>query len=314
MNFVDLKKQSLSKIEDDITYIKEFYILAKTVTGTDTDESHEHWLVDTPYTTGQYCIVPELKSIYRATEDNEGKFPLAASNSSWVFWGFINSCNMFACDENIGSKTTGTDIVITLDFSNMNTLALLDINFSSVQIKQVNNSDASIVKDLTISGVDIACGNFAQYCYSHMKHTKKIIVDDLEWLPDSTVTITFTGDVSIGTLVSGILEDLGITLMQTSLSWQSKSKISVDQFSGFRTVTRKAKIRILKAKVILKTEVFNHTAQRIDEILDTNILFVPTKQDEFSELITIGYLEAFTMPVNNAEIIETTANIIGVAS
>lgn len=103
-----------------------------------------------------------------------------------------------------------------------------------------------------------------------------------------------------------------MSLFGTSLKWESKSLIDTDQYTGYRTVLRYGKIRVLSAKVIFDTNNFNSISQRLDEILDKNILFVPTSLDRFSELIQIGYMETFTMPLDNSTKIQTTTNIIGV--
>ena len=54
--------------------------------------------------------------------------------------------------------------------------------------------------------------------------------------------------------------------------------------------------------------------EHIPDILDKNILFVPTNQDKFSELITIAYMEKFKLPLDNAHTIQTTTTLIGVTN
>lgn len=173
MNFIDLKREVLSVTHNDITYTKEVYKSTSLITGV-SDAAHPAWTSTQEYLTGEYVVVPELKAIYRSTSTNTDKFPLEYLGSDWVFWGFINSYNMFASDENIGSHTTGEDIVITLDFSQMNTLALLDIEFEgSMNITQTNNLDESEVYNKDISSRDISCTDFAEYCYKDIKQRKK---------------------------------------------------------------------------------------------------------------------------------------------
>ena len=64
MNFVDLKRETLTVTYGGVTYSKELYVSASSVTGI-TDESYPSWNVATTYTVGAYVIVPELKSIYK---------------------------------------------------------------------------------------------------------------------------------------------------------------------------------------------------------------------------------------------------------
>lgn len=60
-----------------------------------------------------------------------------------------------------------------------------------------------------------------------------------------------------------------------------KSKIKVDDFTGYRSIIRYGKVRVLNVNVLFDIEEFNRTALKIDSILDRNILFVPTKPRQF---------------------------------
>ena len=318
MNFVDLQKEILTVVDNGTTYSRDIYKSAITVTGV-TDEDYSNYDTATEYIYGDFCIVPELKSIYKSafgTADvpNKGNLPPAFTDK-WVWYGYINSCNMFALDEHIGAKTVGSDIVITLDFSMINTLCLVDIDFVDLNIKQIYHKEDGTdetVKDEDLKGTIFSGRNFADICYNPRKKIKKVILDELVWLPNSTVTLTFIGDVSIGTLGRGRFENLFATLKGTKLDWQSNSKFLVDEFTGYRTVLRYGKVRMLDVSVQFNTSDFNATALRIDEILDRNMLWLPTKLDIFTEAITIGYLENFSMPLESIKA-QTTATIIGVA-
>ncbi len=312
MNYVDLKTEFLSVTYNNVTYSKEFYAPAISVTGV-LNENHPSWNPATAYLVDAYVIIPELKSIYRCSVANTGKFP-AGNPSSWTFWGYLNSANMFACDESIGSKTIGTNVVITLPFSRCNTLAIVDTDFSFVNIKQINNDTNEEITNFTINSRDISCSSFAEYCFKSVDHKRKVIVDNLEWLPNSNLIMTFIGFCKIGTIGRGLLQDLGMTMLGTSLDWETRSKIKIDEFSNFRTVLRYGKVRVLTVQLNFKIDKFNRTANKIDNILDKNILFIPTNQDKFSELITIGYMEKFKIPLDNPETIQTSTQIVGVTN
>ena len=312
MNFVDLKRETLSIIHNGVTYSKELYTSATSVTGI-TNENYPNWNVSTTYTVGSYVIVPELKSIYKSGSSNTGVFP-PSDSTVWTWWGFINSANMFACDENMGSQTIGTNAIITIPFNQNTVLAIIDTVFSTLNIKQIDNNTSEIINELDITSRDISCGSFAEYCYKKTVLQRKIIIQDLEWHPNSKVVLTFSGDSKIGIIGMGFLEDLGITLYGTSLEWESKSKIKTDEFTGYRSVIRYGKVRVLNVNVLFDIEEFNRTALKIDSILDRNILFVPTKLDNFSEMISIGYIEKFKLPVENPNKIQTTTSIVGVVN
>lgn len=313
MNFVNLKREKLTVTYAGVTYSKEFYIPAISITGI-VNETHPNWNATTTYTVGAYVIVPELKSIYKSgLNNNIGIFP-PSDSTSWTFWGFVNSMNMFACDENLGSQTVGTNVVVTIPFNQNNVLAIVDTNFSTVNIKQIDNDTNEAINDLDIISRDISCSSFAEYCYKKTILQRKIIIKDLGWRPNSRVLLTFAGDCKIGTIGMGLLEELGVSLLGTSLEWESKSKIKIEEFTGYRSVIRYGKVRVLNVNVLFDMEEFNRTALKIDDIFDKNILFIPTEQDNFSEMISIGYIEKFKLPVENPNKIQTTTQIIGVVN
>jgi hypothetical protein len=311
MNFVDLQTEKLSVTRNGEVYSKSFYKGAISITGV-ADENYSNYSDSADYVVGSKVIVPELKSIYistagDATTPNRANHP--AFTTKWLFYSYVNSQNMFALDEGIGSKTVGVDVVATLEFNMIDTLALVDIDFESLKVEQFY--DGAVRNEIDISARDLSFREFDEYCFKPLKTKRKVIID-LEWLPNSTVVLTFTGNVSIGILGRGRKEDLGINLVGNRLDWQSNSKFKIDEFTGFRTVLRQGKVRVLSADIIVNTNDFNATALKVDEIFDRNVLFIPTIHDEFNEAIVIGYLEGFSMNLNKSTI-PTTAKIVGVA-
>lgn len=313
-SYVDMIQTTLSIEHAGVTYTKKYYKPAVSITGV-VDETHPNYDPAAAYVEGEYCIVPELKTIYRAKGASNGSvsdnFPPAYPNL-WTDFGPINSFRMFASDENIGSTTTGTDMVIELDFKRSNTFAIVGTEFISVLVEQIDNGTATTIHTETISGKDIGCKSFSQYFYGRKKPRKRVIRTGLKWLPNSTLRLTFSGAASIGALVYGKREDIAITLTGTKLTPESNSKIITNAITGFRTVQRFGVLRILDARVAFDVDNYSVTAEDMIEIMDKNILWIPTTQDKFSSMITIGYIERFPMPVDNMAKVVTETTIVGV--
>lgn len=313
-SFVDPNQTTLSVTHAGVTYTKKYFKPAVSITGV-TDEAHADYNPATLYAEGAYCIVPELKTIYRAKGASQGSvsdnFPPAYPNL-WTDFGPINSYRMFASDENIGSTTTGTDAVIELDFKRSNTFAMVGTEFISVLVEQIDNGTATTIHTETIDGKDIGCLSFSQYFYGRKKPRKRVIRTGLKWLPNSTLRLTFSGAVSIGALVYGKREDLAITLMGTGLNPEANSKITNSPITGFRTVLRYGVLRVIDARVAFDIDDYSYTAERAIEIMDKNMLWIPTTQDKFLSMITIGYIERFPMKVDNMKKVITETTIVGV--
>ena len=300
----------LSVTDDGTTYEYPHYRAPLSLTGV-TDESHPDYDPNTTYNTGDYVIVPDLKRIYRCVADGTaGVFP-PSDPSKWVDYGFVNSYRMLSEDDQIGEKTTGIDAVMEFDFSQCDTFAMLDCEFVSVWVKQIDG-DGNTVRDYTIDGRDIGCTMFAEYFYEPIREKTRAIADDLEWLPTSTLRLTFSGDVSVGTLVVGQSEELGCTLMGTAIRFEDRSKIQNDEITNTRKVIRYGHVRILDAKLIFDTGDYDTTVQKISELVGKNALFVPAKSDLFSEMANLAYIESANLPVSNPTKFDANLTLIGV--
>jgi len=362
MNYIEPKTETLSVTYNDITYETTYYKPATTISGV-VDESHSNWAVGTTYATGDYVIVPELKRIYRSTSNsNVGNFPLEIDTTDWVDFGAINSYLMFATDEDIGSQTSGTDGYLEFDFSQSNTIAGLDLEFTTsytmlirtdtitylgtyasgttynidervyyqqklykslVGSNTANTPDTSptfweedtdnVYFNETILGTDIGCSTYGEYFYTSAKSLTRKIITDLEWLPSSILRIDFVGSWKAGTMCYNTLEDFGCTLVESKIRYQSNSKITTNEFTGFRTVLRLGRVRILDCDVIIDAELFGDTLQKADNLIDKNIIWVPSTEDKFTEAISIGYIEDLDVPMNNSQKFQTKLRIVGVS-
>ena len=361
MNYVKPLENNLSVVYNGITYEVSYYKPPLTLTGI-TDETYPEWAVGTTYNVGDYVKIDALKKIYRSTlASNTGNYPLA-DTVNWVDYGSLNSYNMFCSDENIGSTTTGTDSVMTFDFSGSDTVAFIDVNFITARVtlfdtlnyvykNDYNAATTYAVNDAVyynkkiyvslvdsnsgntpdvsptqwaentndvyfneeIHGYDIGCLSFSEYFYTEKTIKKRVILTGLEWLASSILRVEMIGSYEIGTIVYGTEKTLGCSLVGSTLQYEDRSLISNNKFTGFRTVKRYGKIRILDCSVIFDTDEFNVQTSKIDDIISRNILWIPTHADKFSESISIGYIENFTIPMENATKTQTQTKIIGVS-
>lgn len=305
--------EKLQKTHGGITYTKEYYKSTTTVTGVD-DEAHPNWDETTEFNTDDYVTVPELKRIYRSAADNNtGNFPLATLNTKWVDYGPINSYKMFSKDEFIGYRTTGTNAVFTLDFSQSDTIGLVDIEFSSLLVELIDNDTSEVISSQPVLGSDIGCFNLAEYFYTPKdKIVKRLVLTDFEWLPNSSLRLIFGGEVSIGACVYGLQRNMALSLIGSKLRYENESKIKVNEINGYRDVLRYGRVKILDCSIVFDSDEFNTTSQIVEDVMGKDILWIPTTKDKFSEAITIGYLESFELPMENDIYTETNAKVIGV--
>ncbi len=170
----------------------------------------------------------------------------------------------------------------------------------------------AIVYSKTEYGRNIDCLDFGTYYYTSFTIVKRFIINDMVWLPESIVRLTFKDEASIGTVCTGLLDTIGCALYGTKLSYESSSLFTTNPYTGFRTITRQGNYRVLDVEVLFTTNDFNTLSLKIEGIIDKNVVWIPTDQDRFSELITLGYIENFVLPIEIDEQTKTDTRIIGV--
>ena len=187
-------------------------------------------------------------------------------------------------------------------------------NVGSLPDSLVNwvENDDDVYFNEEILGRDIGCYTFAEYFFDELTQKSRVIFTDFEWLANSVLRIEIYGACTIGSMVIGKKKELGATLVGSRLSLESNSTIITDEITGFRTVQRYGKIRVLTASVVFDTAEFNTKANKIDGLIDKTVLWLPSSNDKFSEAISLGYIETMEIPMESISDTITTTKIIGV--
>ena len=317
MKYVEPLTEKLTVTKDGNTFEKTIYKKFTSLSGV-TDEDYPIYDDSATYNTGDYVIVDELKTIYRCAADNtSGKFPPAYPDL-WVDYGFVNSYKMLSTDEQIGSQTTSNekDITLEFEFNSCDSIGIINVRFVTLKIEE-HDEDDNLVYEKEISGRDYGADDFNEYFYSPFGEKTRIILTDLVWLPQGKLKLTFSRSndaftTKIGTIVMGLLENLGVTLTGSKLGFQDKSKIQTDTFTNTRKVVRYGHIREIRAKILTFSEEFNTVADKINMIIGKNVLFVPTKNEKFLEMTNIAYIENADLPIENCVVNDSNLTLIGV--
>jgi len=215
---------------------KSFYRLP--ISSNIVDENHPEWNPNDPFTDGGFCIVPELKMIYQATADNTGKYPPTNLGVCWIEYSAINSTAAFDKDQNIGSKTTGTDIVMEIDFSLCDLIGLVGCMFKSVRIEEIDNISGETIFDKTVSGYLFGCNNFKGYFFPNITRKRVSVIDGLKFRSSSKIRLSFQGYSEFETIVVTKKIDFLITLKDPEMSLESDAKYTTNAVTGFRNMLR----------------------------------------------------------------------------
>ncbi len=308
MRFYIPLEETFSTTDNNKTYTTKYYQTHKSITGV-TNTIPPDYDSSKSYSIGEKAYIPELKRVYMSLENNnQGNFP--PSEVKWKDWGSINEYKMFNLDEFIGECTTGTNVEITFDNNKFNYISLLNIEFEHLTVTQTDNNNVVILQK-EYDGSIISASNWSDYWYFYKTKINTIQIP-VKFRLNGEVKLNFTGNVKIGSLVMGQLEELGCALFGTAIHYKSESDIEIDPITKTRKVNRYGSVKILNVKVAYKKNEFKKLNNNAINMIDRNIVFIPSDDDLFSPLITLGYFDNLLIPIENPTSYETETNIIGV--
>ena len=303
-------KQTYTATYTNFSLEKSYF--CKLLSTTITDENYLLYDETATYNSGDFVIEPNTKRVYRSVASNNTA-PLT-DELSWIDWGATNSFRMFDEVANTQTKfTTTATIEITSNYHD--TLSFINLkNINDIRVIQTDLSTNTVVYDKTFSLRDYGVSSLYEYWYSDIKLQTNLYIDDLLFLSNGKLTITFNsgGDGFIGGVVVGKKEDLGLTLYGTSVALKDYSTYKVDEF-GNTTFIKKPYSRIINAKTRVEANMADYIFDKVASIRGEINLFVGDDRDKgFKSLITLGYIQDFNIPFSNPVSNEVPIKIVGV--
>jgi hypothetical protein len=169
----------------------------------------------------------------------------AKDPATWVRVGKVNRFAMF--DELVGHPATDTvdiEIDIAPDGTITNAVALFGVEAGSVTIEMSDPTDGTVYSR-TLDLVDNSgVGDWWAYFYAPVVRLTDVVVDDLPSYATGTVHIELEGPASVGEIVLGRAEDLGITQYGTGVSILDFSRKDRDTFGNAVLIQRAFAARV----------------------------------------------------------------------
>ena len=281
------------------TYNSSVYTVAyfNEIISTDaTDNAQTEWDDTTTFARDDYVKVTDLKRIYRCASDNSTNQYPPANPTVWVDYGATNSYKLF--DDIIGSQTEfDTNMTIEISANRMNMIAFLNMdNVSSISITQTNlRSDTTF--DRVIDLVDYGVLSLYDYWYKPLSYRRDLVIKDLQFLVDAKLTITFNanGIGKVGAVVSGLADNLGLTLFGSKVKLKDYSNYTTDSY-GNTSFRKRGCARIITGQVIIDTNLVDETITKVASRRGDLTLYVgDEREDGFGSLSTLGYIETLEL-------------------
>lgn len=267
------------------------------------------------YLAGEQAIKTSTHKVYQAaantTDDPEIGVNLVPP--TWVEVGATNKYRAFDYVKNQQS-TYASPLTMSFTVGVADTLAVFNTSGATTINVKMTDPTAGVVYDKDIDVIDITgVLNMWQYFLYQHKYVNKFVVDDLPPYPSSTVELTATnataGGVSIGEVVIGRSNIIGVLVAGSSTDRKSYSNITIDEF-GNQTVTKRPSATYTNFMTSLSTPTADFVESVLKEALDEPTLFVGDSVGG-AKLIDLGYYERSPLVRSNPSRSEISIKVRG---
>ena len=313
MNFVNPITTQISTTYNGSVYTKSYY--GDLISTTLTDGTYTEWSA-VAFSKDQYVMVTPLKRIYRASRDTLASEYPPANPSAWTDYGALNS---YTClDDMLQSQSESTsNFSMVFQFNKCNTLSILNIdNIETIQIIQYDNLSSTETYNQTINLRTYGATSLYEYWYSPIYLLNQLLVKDLNWSPDSTLTLNFTVTSletgKVGAIVYGLMEEIGLSLMGSTVGFEDYSTYSVDTY-GNTSFVKRGYANVIKANVLIDTKRVDDTMKKLVSLRGKVSLLIGDESDNgFNSMTTLGHIEKVTIPIDNPSKSQFPITIVGV--
>lgn len=215
--------------------IDDSNLLSSTIPEPDASVGETEWTAGT-YTLGTRRIKSSTHLIYEVVADpsttDDPEVGVEATPQTWIV---VEPTNRYSMFDNVNSTTSdGDNIVVELQTGQVGTgMAGFNITASTINITCVSASDGEVY-NVDIEMIDNSnVIDWLTYFTEGFVIRDQFILTDIPVYGDLTTTVTFGGtDVSVGTLITGQVIDLGVAQYGTSWQGLNFSKKERDQFGN----------------------------------------------------------------------------------
>jgi hypothetical protein len=254
------------------------------------------------YQPGDRVIKTSTHQVYQCLTATSQDPEEGATEDAAATWIVVGPTNKWAMFDNLQNTKTinDTDFTVTLNpVTYVNTLAVLGFSgVSSVRV-EVDDTGGANIYDKTFTASDFsAIYDHYTYVFYQIVALKKLIVEDLPPLPNTTIRVTFSGsDVQIGELAFGFAVNIGTLVANGTKS--DRFRYREQQYNEFGYPTGAAPIVVeLNTYDVLVPKLTNPSIQKLlDGLTGKNTLWVGDIGSD-QRMITYGFFERSPIPFN----------------
>lgn len=263
---------------------------AMLISSTRAENDYTAWSGATTYADGDRAINTTTHRIYESVQgSNTNNDPTTDDGTWWVDVGPTNRWAMF--DRTVGSITSqATPLTVVIDPGIVNSLALLDVSASSVQVTMTEGAGGPTVYDETIDMSETAqLPDWYSYFYDPIVARSSVILTDLPPYSNGRITVAITAGTTAecGTLALGSYVNIGELLYGVQVGIIDYSRKETDAY-GVTDIVERGYAKRIDADVILSTAAIDYVTQKLAAIRATAVVWVG--DSSYDSLIVYGWV------------------------
>lgn len=276
--------------------IKQTTFQESMLVSTNVVEAEAAWSSGTTY--AKDALVYEgIHGVYQSLVNSNLNHQPSISPTQWVRIGPTNGRAMF--DQTVSTQSESTSpIEVVLETGIIDSLALINLDASEVQVEVKDGSGGSVIYDETVNLIT-GVTDWYDYFFTEIEQDSQAVFRNIPPYGSAYVTITVTGSgtVKVGECIFGRMKALGGTQYGASAGITDYSKKVTDEF-GTTTLTQgNFNKRMNTSTYILNTNL-NKVQKFLYSIRATPSVFIASDVDDFSEaLIIYGFYKDFTTEI-----------------
>jgi hypothetical protein len=273
------------------TTITDAMLVSASVAETD----HAAWVAATAYAAGDRVIRVATHSIY---ERLIGGTTATAPEADAVNWIRVGPTNRWAMlDGAVGTATSAAALIaITLAPGLVRGLALLDLDVESVAVEMTVGPDVvySRTFNAIASGDDV--DNWFDFFFDAIERRRTVVITDLPPFGEADITVTLTGagTISVGSLILGVVYDLGSTQSGATVGIVDYSRKEADEF-GAVVVAERAYAKRMTLPLVLDTVRVDIATARLARIRAKPVVWIGSEL--IDSLVVYGWVKDWSIDI-----------------
>lgn len=284
------------------------------LTSSDVPETdYAAWSAATAYTIGDRVIRTTTHRIYERLVSGTTATEPENDTTNWLDIGPTNRWAMF--DATISTATSqSTSIEVVLTPGRIGAIALLDVSATNVTVEMETVADGVIYSEtVAMSERDAPVSSWYTYFFTGFEERATLVLTDLPIAGSATVTVTIdggTGTASIGTLVVGMVSEIGGVEYGVRAGIQDYSRKDTDSF-GRTTFVQRSFAKTFEGRLFVESSAMDALYRFLAGIRATPVLWIGA--DDIETLTLFGFYRDFSIDVAYPTVSYCSLTIEGLA-